>query len=190
MTESNFATSSVRVAVNTVLTVSAICAWSAVLSSLRIELMKPVGINRPENEQRNLAQCANDPPYRVKTYIASATALVIADTRATAKILLKTEGFFVTDLEGTEADSSEMSGCGEWAELSGGHDDVFSRLRSALIISGPIWGIMLFLLILKMSAGVLKHNRLSVEQNTKLLHLFLVRPVEGLFEVAVFKDFR
>jgi len=68
------------------------------------------------------------------------------------KSLLKKEGFFVTDLEGTESDSSEMSGCGEWGELSGGHDDVFSRRRSALTISGPIWGIMLLLLMLKMGA--------------------------------------
>ncbi len=44
---------------------------------------------------------------------------------------------------------------------------------------------MLFLLLLKMGAAVLKHICSSVEQNTKLLNLFLVRPVEGLFEVAV-----
>ena len=76
------------------------------------------------------------------------------------KSLLKKEGFFVTDLEGTESDSSEMSERGEWGELSGGHDDVFSRRRNASIISGPIWGIMLFLLMLKMGAAVLKHNLL------------------------------
>jgi hypothetical protein len=76
------------------------------------------------------------------------------------KSLLKKEGFFATDLEGTESDSSEMSECGEWGELAGGHDDVFSRCRSALVISGPIWGIMLLLLMLKMGAAVLKHNLL------------------------------
>ncbi|HTF61930.1 MAG TPA: hypothetical protein VK638_04380 [Edaphobacter sp.] len=66
----------------------------------------------------------------------------------------------MTDPERTESDSSEMSECGEWGELAGGHDDVISRRRSALIISGPIKGIMLFLLMLKMGAAVPKHNLL------------------------------
>jgi hypothetical protein len=43
---------------------------------------------------------------------------------------------------------------------------------------------MLFLLMLKMDAAVLKHNLASVEQNTKPLNLFPVRPAEGLFEHA------
>jgi hypothetical protein len=56
------------------------------------------------------------------------------------KSLLKKEGFFATDLEGTEADSSEMSECGEWGELAGGHDDVFSRCKKRINYFGTNMG--------------------------------------------------